>query len=157
MAFAHGLNDGQKFIGVFTLGLMMGGALPVGAEFHIPRWVIFLCAATMGLGTSIGGQEIIGTLGEKIAKIESWQGFSALAASSSTILVASVFGIPLSTTHTIVAAVTGAGAARSPQVVRWKYPRRIAYAAIITFPLCGAIAYAVCVTFQTAARLFSQG
>jgi PiT family inorganic phosphate transporter len=157
MAFAHGLNDGQKFIGVFTLGLMMGGALPVDAAFHIPRWVIFLCAATMGLGTSIGGQEIIGTLGEKIAKIESWQGFSALAASSSTILMASAFGIPLSTTHTIVAAVTGAGAARSPQVVRWKYPRRIAYAAIITFPLCGGIAYVVCVGFQTAARLFSQG
>ena len=154
MAFAHGLNDGQKFIGVFTLGLMMGGVLP---EFHIPRWVIFLCAATMGLGTSLGGQEIIGTLGEKIAKIESWQGFSALAASASTIMAASVFGIPLSTTHTIVAAVTGAGAARSPQVVRWKYPRRIAYAAIITFPLCGAIAYVVCVTFQAAARLFGQG
>ena len=154
MAFAHGLNDGQKFIGVFTLGLMMGGVLP---EFHIPRWVIFVCAATMGLGTSLGGQEIIGTLGEKIAKIESWQGFSALAASASTIVAASLFGIPLSTTHTIVASVTGAGAARSPQVVRWKYPRRIAYAAVITFPLCGAIAFAVCALFQAGARLFSRG
>jgi PiT family inorganic phosphate transporter len=128
----------------------MWGVLP---EFHIPTWVIVLCAVTMGIGTSVGGQEIIGTLGEKIAKIESWQGFSALAGSATTILSLSAFGVPLSTTHTIVAAVTGAGAARSVQVVRWKYPRRIAYASIITFPLCGAIAFAVCASFQAIARL----
>jgi PiT family inorganic phosphate transporter len=151
MAFAHGLNDGQKFIGVFTLGLVMGGLLP---EFHIPRWVIFLCAITMGVGTSIGGHEIIGTLGEKIAKIESWQGFSALAGSATTIVSLSAFGVPLSTTHTIVAAVTGAGVARSPQVVRWKYPKRIAYASAITFPLCGAIAFAVCAAFQALSSIF---
>ncbi len=153
MAFAHGLNDGQKFIGVFTLGLVMGGALP---EFQIPTWVIVLCAVTMGIGTSIGGHEIIGTLGEKIAKIESWQGFSALAASAATIVTLSGFGVPLSTTHTIVAAVTGAGAARSSSVVRWRYPRRIAYASVITFPLCGAIAFTVCVGFQAVARLIGR-
>jgi PiT family inorganic phosphate transporter len=153
MAFAHGLNDGQKFIGVFTLGLVMGGLLP---EFHIPKWVIVLCAVTMGVGTSVGGREIIGTLGEKIAKIESWQGFSALAGSATTIVGLSAVGVPLSTTHTIVAAVTGAGAARSPEVVHWKYPRRIAYASAITFPLCGAIAFAVCWTFETAARLLAR-
>lgn len=150
MAFAHGLNDGQKFIGVFTLGLVMGGVLP---EFHIPTWVIVLCALTMGLGTSVGGQAIIGTLGEKIAKIESWQGFSALSGAAATILGASAFGIPLSTTHTIVAAVTGAGAARSAQVVRWKYPRLIALASVITFPLCGAIAFAVSATFHAVERM----
>lgn len=152
MAFAHGLNDGQKFIGVFTLGLMMGGVLP---EFHIPTWVIVLCALTMGLGTSVGGQAIIGTMGEKIAKIESWQGFSALTGATATIVAASAFGIPLSTTHTIVAAVTGTGAARSLEVVRWKYPRRIAFASVITFPLCGAIAFVICAIFQAAARLLA--
>ena len=153
MAFAHGLNDGQKFIGVFTLGLVMGGVLP---EFHIPRWVILLCAVTMGIGTSVGGREIIGTLGERIARIESWQGFSALAGSATTIVSLSAFGVPLSTTHTIVAAVTGAGMARSPELVRWKHPARIAYASAITFPLCGAIAFGVCVVFQSAARLFPR-
>jgi PiT family inorganic phosphate transporter len=153
MAFAHGLNDGQKFIGVFTLGLVMGGVLP---EFHIPRWTIFLCALTMGAGTSVGGQAIIGTLGEKIAKIESWQGFSALGGSAATIVGASTFGIPLSTTHTIVAAVTGAGAARSRIGVRWKYPLRIAYASVITFPLCGLIAYVICVTFHAGARMLTR-
>jgi PiT family inorganic phosphate transporter len=150
MAFAHGLNDGQKFIGVFTLGLVMGGTLP---EFRIPTWVIIVCAVTMGVGTSVGGHAIIGTLGEKIAKIESWQGFSALTGAAGTIVGASVFGIPLSTTHTIVAAVTGTGAARSVHAVRWKYPRRIAFASAITFPLCGAIAFAICEIFQAVARL----
>jgi PiT family inorganic phosphate transporter len=152
MAFAHGLNDGQKFIGVFTLGLMMGGVLP---QFEIPRWVIVLCAVTMGVGTSIGGKEIIGTLGEKIARIESWQGFSALAGSATTIIGVSGFGIPLSTTHTIVAAVTGAGAARSAHAGRWKYPQRIAWASVITFPLCGAIAFAVCMIFKGMAGLLT--
>lgn len=152
MAFAHGLNDGQKFIGVFTLGLMMGGLLPA---FVIPKWVIVLCAVTMGVGTSVGGREIIGTLGEKIAKIESWQGFSALAGAASTIVSVSGFGVPLSTTHTIVAGVTGAGAARSPHIVRWKYPERILYASIVTFPLCGGIAFLICVTFQSAAKLLT--
>ena len=153
MAFAHGMNDGQKFIGVFTLGLMMGGVLPA---FEIPRWVVFVCALTMGIGTSVGGQAIIATLGEKIAKIEGWQGFSALAGAATTIVSLSAFGIPLSTTHTIVAAVTGAGAARSPAVVRWVYPRRIAYASAITFPLCGAIAYVVCAVFQGVAKLIGE-
>jgi inorganic phosphate transporter, PiT family len=153
MAFAHGLNDGQKFIGVFTLGLMMGGFLPA---FEIPKWVIVLCAVTMGAGTAVGGHKIIATLGEKIAKIDSWQGFSALASSATTILGMSAFGVPLSTTHTIVAAITGAGVARSPQVVHWVYPRRIIYAAVITFPLCGGIAFLVCAVFQAGAALLRR-
>jgi len=152
MAYNHGLNDGQKFVGIFTLSLVMGGVLP---EFRIPLWVILLCAVTMGIGTSIGGKEIIGTLGEKIARIESWQGFAALTGASSTILAASLLGIPLSTTHTIVAAITGAGMSRSPAVVRWKYPQRIIYASLLTFPLCGAIAFLVCVIFQAVQRMFS--
>jgi PiT family inorganic phosphate transporter len=152
MAFAHGLNDGQKFIGVFTLGLVMGGVLP---EFHIPKWVIVLCAVTMGVGTSVGGRAIIGTLGEKIARLESWQGFAALAGSATTIVGASAFGVPLSTTHTIVAAVTGVGVARFPGALRWKHPGRILVAAVITFPLCGGIAFMVCATFETVSRLLA--
>jgi PiT family inorganic phosphate transporter len=151
MAYNHGLNDGQKFVGIFTLTLVMGGVLP---QFKIPLWVILLCAVTMGIGTSIGGKEIIGTLGEKIARIESWQGFAALTGASSTILAASLLGIPLSTTHTIVAAITGAGMSRSPAVVRWKYPRRIIYASLLTFPLCGFIAFIICVVFQAVQRAF---
>ena len=122
MALAHGMNDGQKFMGVFALALVMGG---VFSRFHIPLWVKLLCALTMGVGTSIGGKEIIGTLGEKIAKLESWQGFAALSGSTLTVLLASAAGIPLSTTHTIVSAVTGAGMSRSKGVVHWRSRARL--------------------------------
>ncbi|MDD1667412.1 MAG: inorganic phosphate transporter, partial [Methanomicrobiales archaeon] len=74
MAFAHGSNDGQKFIGVFTLALVLGGILP---SFQIPPWVILLCSLTMGIGTSIGGWRIIRTMGMRMVKLESYQGFAA--------------------------------------------------------------------------------
>src|SRR5690606_25269548 len=107
MAFNHGLNDGQKFMGAFTLTLLAGGAID---EFHIQWWVILVCAATMGLGTSFGGWRIIQTVGSKMTRLTTWQGFAATLAASTTIYGASSYGIPLSTTHTITSAVVGASA-----------------------------------------------
>jgi inorganic phosphate transporter, PiT family len=138
MAFNHGLNDGQKFMGVFALTLLLGGATKT---FEIPIWVILICALTMGAGTSFGGWRIIETVGSKMTKIVSWQGFAAEAAASSTIFVASLFGIPLSTTHTITSCIVGAGAARRWGDVRWGVLRRIFMAWVVTFPVCAAIAY----------------
>lgn len=138
MAFNHGLNDGQKFIGVFTLALVLGGILP---SFQIPLWVIILCAVTMGVGTSVGGKNIIGTLGMRVTDLTTWQGFSAEAGASLTILGASAAGIPLSTTHTITTSIMGVGASRRVSAVRWSVVADIALAWIFTFPVCGAIAY----------------
>jgi len=138
MAFNHGSNDGQKFIGVFALGLLLGG---VTQQFEIPFWVILLSAGTMGLGTSIGGWKIIQKLGYKMTDLETWQGFSAETAASLTILGASQFGIPLSTTHTITTSIMGVGAARRVSAVRWGVSRDIVFAWILTFPACGAIAF----------------
>ncbi|MDP3722818.1 MAG: inorganic phosphate transporter, partial [Candidatus Omnitrophota bacterium] len=67
MAFSHGSNDGQKFIGTFTLVLLLGGIIP---EFHVPPWVIFLCAAMMGIGTAVGGWRIVKTMGLRLTKLE---------------------------------------------------------------------------------------
>ncbi|MBI2039422.1 MAG: inorganic phosphate transporter [Candidatus Niyogibacteria bacterium] len=145
MAYNHGLNDGQKFIGVFTLALVMGGVLP---QFIIPTWVIFLCAGVMGVGTAIGGWRIIRMLGEKMVRIESWQGFSAELAASSTILAASTVGIPLSTTHTITTSIMGAAASYRASTVRWNYSRSIVIAWFLTFPVCGAIAFFTNLLFQ---------
>lgn len=139
MAFNHGLNDGQKFMGVFAMTLLIGGAT---SKFEIPIWVILICALTMGLGTSFGGWKIIETVGSKMTKIVSWQGFAAEAAASSTIFVASLFGIPLSTTHTITSCIVGAGAARRLADVRWGVLKRICLAWVVTFPVCAAIAFA---------------
>ncbi len=138
MAFNHGLNDGQKFMGVFALTLLAGGAT---TEFTIPWWAIVLCALTMGLGTSAGGWRIIETVGVKMARLTSWQGFAATAAASGTIFGASLYGIPLSTTHTITSAIVGVGAARRSSDVRWRVLAKIVMAWVITFPACALLAY----------------
>jgi PiT family inorganic phosphate transporter len=138
MAFNHGLNDGQKFMGVFALTLMAGGAM---SEFHIPWWVILICATTMGLGTSFGGWRIIQTVGSKMTRLTSWQGFAATMAASTTIYGASLYGIPLSTTHTITSAVVGVSASRRVSDVRWGVLKRIVAAWLATFPACALIAF----------------
>lgn len=138
MAFSHGSNDGQKFIGIFSLALLLGGIYEV---FHIPFWVVLLCATVMGIGTTIGGMRIIRTMGIKIVHLESYQGFAAETGSSLTILLASFFGIPLSTTHTISMAIVGTGVAKPGARVRWSVVNQIVYAWILTFPICGLIAF----------------
>lgn len=140
MAFSHGSNDGQKFMGTFTMALVLGNVLH---SFEIPTWVIFLCAAVMALGTFTGGWRIIRTLGMKITKLEPHQGFAAEMAAASTITLASRLGIPLSTTHTISTAIVGVGAARGVSAVRWGVTVQLVTAWILTFPICAAIAWLV--------------
>ena len=140
MAFSHGSNDGQKFIGVFSLVLLLGG---VHQTFHVPVWVMLLCAVTMGMGTSIGGWSIIKTLGMRITKLDPVHGFAAETAAATTIEVASRLGIPLSTTHTITTAIMGVGATRRFSAVRWGVSRDIVTAWLLTFPVCVAIAWLV--------------
>lgn len=140
MAFAHGSNDGQKFMGVFTLSLVLGGVLPA---FHIPLWVILLCATVMAMGTLTGGWKIIKTMGMKLTRLETHQGFAAEVAAAGVIEVATRFGIPLSTTHTITSAIVGVGATKGGSAVNWGLTQRLVMAWILTFPICGAISYAV--------------
>lgn len=138
MAFNHGLNDGQKFMGVFTTTLLAGGAI---SRFEIPLWVIVLCAVTMGVGTACGGWRIIQMVGSKMTKLQSWQGFAAQTAAGFTIFGASAYGIPLSTTHTITSGIVGAAASRRVSDVRWGVLKRIVLAWVITFPVCAIVAY----------------
>jgi inorganic phosphate transporter, PiT family len=138
MAFSHGSNDGQKFMGAFTLALVLGNVL---GSFAIPVWVIFLCGTVMAIGTLTGGWRIIRTLGMRITKLETHEGFAAEMAAASTITLASRFGIPLSTTHTISTAIVGVGAARGLSAVRWGVTANIVTAWILTFPICAAIAW----------------
>lgn len=140
MAFSHGSNDGQKFIGVFTLALVLGGILP---EFNVPFWVILLCAATMGIGTALGGWKIIQTMGIRLTKLEPIHGFSAETSAALVIEAASRFGIPLSTTHTIGTSIMGVGSIQRFSAVRWGVAGEIVMAWVLTFPACGLIAYTV--------------
>jgi PiT family inorganic phosphate transporter len=107
MAFSHGSNDAQKTMGVITLALVGAQVLPGGSA--IPWWVIGLCAVAMGTGTYLGGKKIITTAGEKITKLEQESGFSANLGGSVVVFAASFMGMPVSTTHVVVGAITGAG------------------------------------------------
>ena len=151
MAFSHGSNDGQKFMGAFALALLLGGAIH---SFEVPFWVIILCAVVMGLGTSVGGMRIIKTMGFKMVRLETYQGFSAEAAAAATILTASspALGIPLSTTHTINMAIVGTGLAKGRKSVDWKTVLRVVAAWILTFPACGLLAYVFAKIFYVLAR-----
>lgn len=139
VAFSHGSNDGQKFMGAFTLALVLGGALP---SFVIPKWVIFLCAGMMALGTMTGGWRIMKTMGMKLSKLQTHQGFAAEMAAASTIELASRLGIPLSTTQTISTAIIGVGATRGTSAVRWGVTADFVVAWALTFPICGLISWA---------------
>ncbi len=140
MAFGHGSNDGQKFIGAFSLALLLGGVIDT---FVVPTWVILLCAAVMGLGTSTGGWRIIKTMGMRLAKLEPQHGFAAETAAGIAIELASRTGIPLSTTHTINTSIMGVGTAQRRQGVRWSVAQQIILAWVLTFPICGAISFIV--------------
>ncbi len=140
MAFSHGSNDGQKFIGTFSLALLLAG---ITKEFTVPAWVILICAIFMGIGTSIGGWRIIKTMGIKLTKLEPQHGFAAETAAATAIEIASRFGIPLSTTHTINTSIMGVGSAQRLSKVRWKVASNIVVAWILTFPICGLIAWGI--------------
>lgn len=148
MAFSHGSNDGQKFIGAFTLALMLGGKIE---NFEVSLWVVLLCSTVMAIGTSTGGWRIIHTLGGRLVKLRPYQGFAAETGAATAIEIASRFGIPLSTTHTISMAIMGVGSAQRLSAVRWGVVREVVLAWILTFPVCGLVAYLMALAMQ---RLF---
>ncbi|MBI2868861.1 MAG: inorganic phosphate transporter [Chloroflexi bacterium] len=145
MAFSHGSNDGQKFMGVFALALFIAGVLP---EFYVPLWVILLCGGVMGLGTAVGGWRVIRTMGFGLTKLEPVHGFAAETAAATAIQLASFLGIPLSTTHTINTAIMGVGASRRLSAVRWGVGREIISAWVLTFPACAGISALLALLFR---------
>ncbi len=146
MAFAHGTGDGQKAMGIITGAMLATGALAATSHdsFPIPFWVRIVCALTMALGTSLGGWRVIRTLGSRLIHLRTYQGFSAETAASTTILINTLGGIPISTTHSITGAIMGVGAVRGAKAVHWGVGRKIVFAWIVTFPICivaGALMY----------------
>ena len=143
MAFMHGAQDGQKFMGVFMLGMFLsrGGDVAAGGEFVIPLWLMAFCSIVMGLGTSIGGYRIIKSVGMDMVRLGKYQGFSADIAAAGCLLLSSVFGIPVSTTHTKTTAIMGVGAARRLSAVNWGVVCEMVLTWVLTFPGCGLIGY----------------
>lgn len=141
MAFSHGAQDGQKFLGVLAFGFMLGGKLPADGDFTVPVWMMVFCSALMALGTSVGGHRIIKTVGMDMVKIEKYQGFSAEVGASACMICSTLFGIPLSTTNTKGMAIMGAAAARRMSSVNWNIAKNMFAAWVLTFPCCALIGY----------------
>ncbi|MBE7706439.1 MAG: inorganic phosphate transporter [Cyanobacteria bacterium SIG30] len=146
MAFSHGSNDAQKTMGIITLALFAGGVLhkAPGADFEIPIYVIMACAITMAAGTMNGGWKIIKTMGHKIIKLKPIHGFAAETSAAGLILIASHFGIPLSTTHVISTSIMGVGTTFHAHAVKWNVVGNIVVAWVLTIPACliiSAISY----------------
>jgi len=138
LALAHGTNDAQKTMGVITLALIANGTLSAEG-FEVPTWVVVSSATAIALGTYTGGWRIIRTMGTRIIKMDSAQGFSAQGAGAAVILASSHYGFPLSTTHVIAGGVMGSGAGKRLSAVRWGVAGNLLVAWLLTLPAAAAI------------------
>ncbi|HMC82792.1 MAG TPA: inorganic phosphate transporter [Candidatus Polarisedimenticolia bacterium] len=136
-SLGHGTNDAQKTMGIISSLLFSVGYLK---EFRIPFQVILLCHAVIALGTMAGGWRIVKTMGQKITKLKPVGGFCAEAAGAVTLLGTALWGIPVSTTHTITGAIMGVGATHRLSAVRWGVANRIVWAWVLTIPASAAVA-----------------
>lgn len=139
MAFMHGAQDGQKFMGIFLLGICLANGNAEVTNFTIPLWLIVLCSVVMTLGTSIGGYRIIKTVGTGMVKMEAYEGSAADIAGAICLFLSTVFGIPVSTTHTKTTAIMGVGSAKRLSNVNWNVVKEMLLAWVLTFPGCGLL------------------
>jgi PiT family inorganic phosphate transporter len=141
-SLGHGGNDAQKTMGIIAVLLYSQGRL--GESFYVPFWVVLSCQAAMGIGTLMGGWRIVHTMGSRITRLHPVQGFCAETGGAMTLFLATYFGVPVSTTHTITGAIVGVGAARKVAAVRWNVASNVVVAWVLTLPaaaLFGAIFY----------------
>ncbi len=145
-SFSHGTNDAQKTMGIivpllFSVGYF--GAAVDPSNLPVPLWVILVAHAAIALGTLSGGWRIVKTMGYKITKLRPVHGFAAESAGASTIIGASVLGIPVSTTHIICTSIMGVGTTMGSSTVKWGVARTIMWAWILTIPISAVIGFGV--------------
>jgi inorganic phosphate transporter, PiT family len=139
-SLGHGGNDAQKTMGVITGILVAGGTLK---EFNVPVWVVAASYTAMAFGTMFGGWRIVKTMGTRITKLQPFGGVCAETSAALTIMGATHFGIPVSTTHTITGAIIGVGSTKGPSAVKWGVAGRIVWAWVLTIPLSALVAACV--------------
>jgi phosphate/sulfate permease len=138
MAIGHGLQDAQKTMGIITLALFTAGTI---GSFAVPLWVVFASGLAISLGTYAGGYRIMRTLGRRIIQLTPAEGFAAQTiASGVMVATATVFAVPVSTTHITTGSIMGSGATRRLSAVRWGVATNIVAAWVITLPAAGAVA-----------------
>jgi PiT family inorganic phosphate transporter len=149
-SLGHGGNDAQKTMGIIALLLFTSGRID---HFYVPQWVVIVCGAAIGLGTMLGGWRIVHTLGSRITALRPFGGFCAETAGATSLFLATHWGIPVSTTHTITGAIVGVGATRRLSAVRWGVAGRIVWAWVLTIPAAASVA---AITYLIVSRMIPE-
>ena len=160
-SLGHGTNDAQKTMGI-VLGLLFSAQaafkdfplrfMHITSMEAVPVWIILWAYAAIALGTLTGGWRIVKTMGQRITKLRPYGGFCAETAGATSIFIASHFGIPVSTTHTITGAISGVGATQRISSVRWGVAGRIVWAWVLTIPAAAVIAALVYLVVHAVVR-----
>jgi PiT family inorganic phosphate transporter len=151
MAFMHGAQDGQKFIGILMIAIMLGMGVDTSVGAEVPLLIMLLCSVLMAIGTGIGGKKIIKAVGMEMVKTNDIQAVASDFASATSLLISSTFGLPVSTTHTKTTALLGAGIATNRRGVKWSKAAEIIYAWVLTFPGCGLLGFFMAKLFLSVA------
>ena len=141
MAFMHGAQDGQKFMGVVLLCVYMSKGQALPADIHIPIWLMMICSMVMALGTAMGGKKIIKSVGMDMVKLVKYQGFSADIAAAASLFICSIFSLPVSTTHAKTTSIMGVGAVKRVTAINFSVVEEMVLTWVLTFPGCGLVGY----------------
>ena len=145
----HGAQDGQKFMSIFMLAIMMTAGMGMDLSgVAMPMWLMIFCAFNMGLGTAVGGERIIKSVGMDMVKLEKYQGFAADVSAAVCLLISSLFGIPVSTTHTKTSAIMGVGAVKRLSAINFGVVKDMVLTWVFTFPGCGLISFVMAKLFM---------
>ena len=144
----HGAQDGQKFMSIALLGFMLSFGFEDTGGVGFPLWLMVLCSSTISLGTLVGGKRIIKSVAMDMVKLDKYQGVAASVATSSTLLISTLTGMPVSTSHCSTSAIMGVGASKNPREVKWNIAGNMVKAWILTFPCCGLIGFVLAKIFM---------
>ena len=148
LSFLHGAQDGQKFMSIGLLGIALAFGMETSGATDFPLWLMIICSAAMSLGTLLGGKRIIKSVAMDMVSLEKYQGVAASLSTVITLFVASMTGMPVSTSHCSTASIMGVGASKSFRRVNWGVARRMVWAWVLTFPCCGFIGWALAKLFM---------
>lgn len=141
MAFMHGAQDGQKFMGVILLCVYMSRGQVLPSDIQIPLWLMVVCSVVMAVGTAMGGKKIIKSVGMDMVKLEKYQGFSADIAGALSLFFCSVFSLPVSTTHAKTTSIMGVGAVKRVSAINFGVVKEMVLTWVLTFPGCGLVGF----------------
>ena len=148
LSFLHGAQDGQKFMSIAMLGVALSFGMETNGSAGFPLWLMITCSLAISLGTLVGGKRIIKSVAMDMVKLEKYQGVAASTSTIVTLFIASITGMPVSTSHASTAAIMGVGASKNPRHVKWDVAKDMVVAWVLTFPCCGLIGFVLAKLFM---------